>query len=102
MESLKQLAEYVKLDDKVSKVLIDGHTDNVGSPLANLQISRVRADDVASVLEEAGVAAGLIEVRAHGSRYPVAGNETELGKAKNRRVTVRLIRNGLKTNSKVQ
>ncbi|WP_245823660.1 OmpA family protein [Photobacterium proteolyticum] len=100
--SLKQLAEYIKLDQGVQKVLIDGHTDNVGSSLANLQISRVRADDVASFLEEAGVRASIIQVRSHGSRYPVASNASEKGKAKNRRVTIRVIRGGSITNSKVQ
>lgn len=100
--SLQQLAEYVKLDQGVQKVLIDGHTDNVGSSLANLQISKVRADDVASFLEEAGVSASKIQVRSHGSRYPVASNASEQGKAKNRRVTIRVIRNGSITNSKVQ
>ncbi|MEJ2765329.1 OmpA family protein [Photobacterium sp. MCCC 1A19761] len=89
---LNQLAEYIRLDQSVSKVLVDGHTDNVGSSLANLQIARVRADDVASVLEEAGVDHALIETRAHGDRYPVANNQTEQGQAKNRRVTIRVIR----------
>ena len=90
--SLFDLAEYVQLDKKVKLILIDGHTDNVGSSAGNIQISRVRADDVASILEAAGVRSDLIEVRAHGARYPVANNNTELGKAKNRRVTIRVIR----------
>ncbi|WP_415721204.1 OmpA family protein [Photobacterium ganghwense] len=89
---LRDIAEYVRLDKSVKRILIDGHTDNVGSSLANLQIARVRADDVASVLEEAGVPESLIQVRAHGARYPVAGNDSELGQANNRRVTVRVIR----------
>ncbi|PJC86439.1 OmpA family protein [Vibrio sp. HA2012] len=89
---LLHLAEYVQLDKKVSAILIDGHTDNVGSPIGNLQISRVRADDVASILHEAGVHSELIEVRSHGARYPVASNDSEQGKAKNRRVTIRVIR----------
>lgn len=90
---LHQLAEYIRLDQAVSKVLVDGHTDNVGSALANLQIARVRADDVASILEEAGVSHRLIETRAHGARYPVASNQTSQGQAKNRRVTIRVLRN---------
>ncbi|WP_181388415.1 OmpA family protein [Vibrio albus] len=89
---LSQLAHYVRLDKKVTHVLIDGHTDNVGSAIGNRQISRVRADDVASILEAEGVRSALIEVRAHGARYPVASNETEQGQARNRRVTIRVIR----------
>lgn len=99
--SLVQLADYVKADKKVRNILIDGHTDNVGPSLANLQISKVRADDVASILEEAGVKPSLLEVRSHGSRYPVAGNTTDEGKALNRRVTVRVIRSAPNEESKV-
>lgn len=89
---LLKLAHYLRLDSQVTHVLVDGHTDNVGSAIGNRQISRVRADDVASVLETAGVRSGLIEVRAHGARYPVASNETKQGQARNRRVTIRVIR----------
>lgn len=89
---LADLASYLKHDKNVKRVLIDGHTDNVGSNVANLQISKIRADDVASILRENGVRSSLMEVRSHGSRYPVANNNTQDGKAKNRRVTIRAIR----------
>ncbi|PSV52241.1 OmpA family protein [Photobacterium sp. GB-1] len=89
---LADLASYLKHDKNVKRVLIDGHTDNVGSNVANLQISKIRADDVASILRENGVRSSLMEIRSHGSRYPVANNNTQDGKAKNRRVTIRAIR----------
>ncbi len=89
---LKALADYIHFDTEVSKVLVDGHTDNVGSSLANLQIARVRADDIASVLADFGITRQQIEVRAHGDRYPLMSNKTAQGRAKNRRVTIRLIR----------
>ncbi|WP_162940926.1 OmpA family protein [Photobacterium salinisoli] len=101
-ETLLNLAEYIRLDTSVSKVLIDGHTDNVGSRLGNVQVSKVRADDVASFLREAGVKDGLIQIRAHGSRYPIANNETVKGQALNRRVTVRVMRAGNNDESRVQ
>ncbi len=91
-QTLVDLASYLKRDKNIKRVLIDGHTDNVGSSVANLQISKVRADDVASILRENGVRSSLIEIRSHGSRYPVANNNTQQGKAKNRRVTIRAIR----------
>ena len=91
-EILADLASYLKHDKDVKRVLIDGHTDNIGSNAANLQISKVRADDVASILRENGVRSSLMEIRSHGSRYPVANNDTRNGKAKNRRVTIRAIR----------
>lgn len=90
--TLESLVSYLNADQSVSKVLVDGHTDNVGSTTSNLQMSRVRADDVASTLMELGAPKSLIEVRAHGARYPVSTNDTEFGQAKNRRVTVRVVR----------
>ena len=94
---LKALSGYLQSDKTVQRVLIDGHTDNLGSSMANLQLSRVRADDVASLLTELGTSNSLIEVRAHGDRYPVVSNATETGQAKNRRVTVRVIRQSMNT-----
>ncbi len=91
-QTLVDLASYLKHDKNIKRVLIDGHTDNVGSSAANLQISKVRADYVASILRENGVRSSLMEIRSHGSRYPVANNNTQQGKAKNRRVTIRAIR----------
>ncbi|WP_338326993.1 OmpA family protein [Vibrio fluvialis] len=90
--TLRDLISYVERDKRVMHLLIDGHTDNVGSRLANLSVSRSRADQVAAVLEKLGVAADKIQIRAHGSRYPVASNETESGRAQNRRVVIRLVR----------
>lgn len=89
---LKSLSGYIQSDKTVQRVLIDGHTDNVGSSMGNLQLSRIRADDVASILLDLGIPDPLIEVRAHGDRYPISSNTTQIGQAKNRRVTVRVIR----------
>ncbi|MDF2152622.1 OmpA family protein [Vibrio sp. CAU 1672] len=90
--TLKALYSYLAADSKVSKVLIDGHSDSVGSSVANLSVSRQRAELVAKQLIKLGTTASKIEVRAHGSRYPVASNATSAGQQKNRRVTVRLVR----------
>lgn len=88
---LKDLVRYVSLDTSVKKVMIDGHTDNVGSPLANRLLSKERADDVASRLIEFGLPSNMLEVRAHGQRYPLVEN-TKLKQASNRRVLIRLFR----------
>ncbi len=90
--TLAALYSYISVDDRVTKILVDGHTDNVGSQLANLNVSRQRAEQVAEALVQQGVDRSLIEVRAHGSRYPIASNNTQAGQAKNRRVTLRLVR----------
>lgn len=88
---LQKLARYLQLDPSVKKILIDGHTDDVGTALANRQLSKERADEVAARLIELGVKASMLEVRAHGNRYPLLHSH---GKAEqsNRRVSIRLIR----------
>ena len=91
-QTLRSLASYLQVDKKIERVLIDGHTDNLGTSISNLQMSRMRADDVASALIDLGVSKRLIETRGHGARYPVSSNETEFGQAENRRVTIRLVR----------
>ncbi|MFB1083623.1 OmpA family protein [Vibrio diabolicus] len=96
-ETLAALNSYVSVDDRVTKILIDGHTDNVGSSLANLSVSRTRAEQVAEALVELGIDKSMIETRAHGSRYPIASNNSTKGQAKNRRVTLRLVRDNERT-----
>ncbi|ENM5736967.1 OmpA family protein [Vibrio mimicus] len=89
---LRALYRYIVEDSRVNKVLIDGYTDNVGPSVANLTISRQRAELIAKELNRLGLAEEKVEVRAHGLRYPVASNDTATGQAKNRRVTLRLVR----------
>ena len=96
-ETLAALNSYVSVDDRVTKILIDGHTDNVGSSLANLSVSRARAEQVAEALVELGIDKSMLETRAHGSRYPIASNSSTKGQAKNRRVTLRLVRDNERT-----
>lgn len=94
LEELKRVARYIRHDPKVSRVLIDSYTDNTGSRLGNLVLSRERAADVAAALRDFGVPAHLLEQRAHGERYPSTTNDSEEGRDLNRRVTLRIIRQG--------
>lgn len=71
-----------------SEVLIVGHTDNVGSASYNQGLSQRRAEAAASVLRNEGIAAGRIRTEGRGFSEPVATNETEEGRAENRRVEV--------------
>lgn len=91
---LSAAALYVAADDRISKVLVDGHTDSDGDSLENLVLSRTRADEVAARLVSLGIAPSLIEVRGHGERYPLVSNGSSKGRAKNRRVTIRLVMSG--------
>lgn len=88
---LNKLARYLQLDPKVNKILIDGHTDDVGTALANRQLSKDRADEVAAQLIDLGVKASMLEIRAHGNRYPLLQSQGRAERS-NRRVSIRLIR----------
>jgi len=72
-------------------VLIEGHTDSVGSDSYNLSLSQRRADAVKSYLVSKGIAASRIESRGMGESKPVASNETAMGRAENRRVEIKVL-----------
>jgi outer membrane protein OmpA-like peptidoglycan-associated protein len=68
------------------KVEVAGHTDNVGTPEANLKLSEGRAQAVMAALVQRGVPADRLTAKGYGQTAPVADNRTEEGRAKNRRV----------------
>lgn len=72
-------------------IRIEGHTDATGSPDANRQLSLRRAEALRDALIAAGVAAQRIAVSGEGSALPVASNDEAEGRARNRRVVVRLL-----------
>ncbi len=68
-------------------VQVDGHTDNVGNPDANLKLSQDRADAVVRYLvTKKGVDAKRLSAKGFGDSKPIADNKTKKGQAKNRRV----------------
>jgi outer membrane protein OmpA-like peptidoglycan-associated protein len=71
-----------------SEVLIVGHTDNVGSATYNQGLSERRARSAADVLLAQGVTSNRIRTAGRGLTEPVASNETDAGRAQNRRVEV--------------
>jgi len=75
-----------KYDD--SNLMIVGHTDDVGSESYNLDLSEHRADAATRYLTADGVARSRIGTRGVGESEPVASNESDAGRAKNRRVEV--------------
>ena len=72
--------------------LIDvmGHTDSTGSDQYNLDLSRRRAESVATYLTSRGVSRARVETIGYGEQYPVADNSTPEGRAQNRRVEIRI------------
>lgn len=73
------------------KTEISGHTDNVGADKDNLLLSENRAKAVVKYLEEKGIAPTRLQAKGYGETKPVADNETEEGKAQNRRTEFKVI-----------
>lgn len=88
IERLDQLLETIRATPKVVEVRIEGHTDNVGSDAINLPLSKARANRVKDYLVLNGLELTNIRVEGYGSSRPVADNNTEAGRAANRRVEV--------------
>ncbi len=87
-EILEQVA--IEVNDASSTVVkIDGHADNTGSDSVNLPLSEERAKSVESVLSELVNREGVtFEVEGYGSKDPIASNDTEEGRERNRRVSI--------------
>jgi len=83
---LDEIAQVVIANPKLKKVRIEGHTDNVGNDMGNLKLSQARAEAVRQYLVKAGVSADRLDARGFGESYPLVSNDTEDGRAKNRRV----------------
>jgi outer membrane protein OmpA-like peptidoglycan-associated protein len=71
------------------RVVIEGHTDNVGNRDANLRLSKSRADAVRAYFIAKGITADRLTAVGIGPDQPVAPNDTEEGRARNRRVQLR-------------
>jgi outer membrane protein OmpA-like peptidoglycan-associated protein len=69
-------------------VLIEGHTDNVGSDATNQALSERRANSVREALIAQGISATRIRTLGLGERYPVSSNDTPAGRQQNRRVEI--------------
>ena len=72
------------------QVRLAGHTDNIGSPESNKALSQARAESVKRQLITFGVAPERIKAYGYGDLKPVATNDTEEGRAQNRRVEITL------------
>jgi len=71
-----------------STVTIIGHTDSTGSPAVNEPLSLQRADATRDYLVSRGVTSNRFSIDGRGAREPIASNDTEAGRARNRRVEI--------------
>jgi len=85
-----ELTELSRILNKYedTNIMLVGHTDSTGSPEYNQGLSERRADSVANYLATQQVNAGRFTTEGYGESQPVATNDTEAGRAQNRRVEV--------------
>jgi outer membrane protein OmpA-like peptidoglycan-associated protein len=74
------------------RILVAGHTDNVGAPDSNLKLSTARAEAVRDwLIDASGIRATQFAIQGYGDTRPLTNNDTEAGRAKNRRVEITLV-----------
>lgn len=84
----KTLDKYEDTD-----ILIEGHTDSSGEDAYNMKLSENRADAVKDYLKTKGIKSGRIETKGYGETQPLQPNDSEAGRAVNRRVEVAIVAN---------
>ncbi len=88
-EEVKNIAEILKAFPAVN-IKIGGYTDNTGSAEINRKLSQERADAVMAELTQLGISKSRLEAEGYGPEHPTAPNDTEAGRAENRRIAVRV------------
>jgi OmpA-OmpF porin, OOP family len=71
---------------KSARIEVSGHTDNVGKKKDNKRLSQKRADAVRAYLVSKGIDASRIDTIGYGDERPIAPNDTDQGRQKNRRI----------------
>jgi OmpA-OmpF porin, OOP family len=89
-KTLESLRAFLADNPRITKLRIEGHTDNVGSAEANEKLSGERALTIKKWLVDKGIAKDRLVAAAFGQSRPVADNSTEEGRAKNRRTEFKI------------
>ena len=87
-EQASQIAAILKALPSSTTLKIGGYTDNTGDVSANMSLSRSRAENTMSAIAMQGVSTSRLEAEGYGEQHPVASNDTEEGRQRNRRVDV--------------
>jgi outer membrane protein OmpA-like peptidoglycan-associated protein len=90
--SLEEVVDLLQTEPE-KKIRVEGHTDSLGDAAANLLLSEQRAQSVLEALVSLGVASERITASGMGEDFPIASNDDEEGRARNRRVDVILLDN---------
>lgn len=94
-ESFTELNKVVKFmnDNESVSIEIGGHTDSKGSDEYNLNLSQSRAESVMNYLVENGIDSNRVSAKGYGESQPETTNDTEEGRAQNRRVVFTILSN---------
>jgi len=87
---ITEIVSYLKENPNI-KIVVEGHTDNVGGESSNQKLSENRAKNVMNKLVDGGINIGRLTIKGYGSKQPISDNGTEAGRAQNRRVTIRKV-----------
>lgn len=91
-EAMQQIVAILADDPTITQLRIEGHTDNRGDPKANKKASQERADAIAKWLTTHGVDKARVSAVGVGGERPIEANDTEEGRAANRRVELHIER----------
>lgn len=83
---LDEVANVFKEHPEITKIEIQGHTDNKGTPALNEKLSQARAESVMKALVKRGIDAARMTAKGYGQNKPIATNDTDEGRQQNRRV----------------
>lgn len=87
-DRLARVAKVLQQQSDDKKIVVEGHTDSIGTDDANLKLSQGRADSVREYLVSEGVKADRIKAEGKGETTPISDNKTPEGRANNRRVEI--------------
>lgn len=85
---LEMIGEYLKADPSIGMLVINAYTDSYGGRWPNQKLSERRAKAIKDYFTSVGIDASRIEVEGHGEKQHIASNDTETGRARNRRVVI--------------
>jgi outer membrane protein OmpA-like peptidoglycan-associated protein len=88
--ALEGFARYLNRNPAF-RIEIQGHTDNVGSAQANISLSQQRAERVLDHLVQLGVERSRLRAKGYGASRPVASNQNEEGRSRNRRTAFEIV-----------
>ncbi len=88
---LDEVVQMMKENSKI-EIQLEGHTDNVGSPKANLELSQQRVDAVKKYIVSKGIAKNRVQTKAFGGSQPLGNEMTPEARVKNRRVEMRILK----------